>query len=39
MKIDDLDPKDLREVLKITDFEHFFNVYIDRHGNYSYNLN
>ena len=39
MKIDDLDPKDLREVLKITDFEHFFEVYIDRYGNYSYNFN
>lgn len=39
MKVRDLDDRSLREVLKITDFEHFFEVYLDKHGNYAYNLN
>ena len=39
MKIRDIDDSNLEEVLKVTDFEQFFDVYFDRYGNYSYNLN
>lgn len=39
MDITDIDDKNLQEVLKITDFEQFFEVYLDKHGNWSYNLN
>lgn len=39
MKLKDIDFKDGDVSRKITDFEHFFEVYIDRHGNYSFNLN
>ena len=39
MKIEDIDDDNLSKVLKTTDFEHFFDVYLDQYGNYSYNLN
>ncbi len=38
MRVEDLDDSSL-SVLKITDFEHFFDVYLDQHGNYAFNLN
>lgn len=39
MKARDLNVSGIQDVLKITDFENFFDVYLDQHGNYSYNLN
>lgn len=39
MKVDALHDPDLQKILKITDFENFFDVYVDKHGNWSYNLN
>lgn len=39
MKARDLNDSNLQSVLKITDFENFFDIYLDRHGNYAYNLN
>lgn len=39
MKVDELHDVNLGNVLKITDFENFFEVYVDRYGNWSYNLN
>lgn len=39
MKLKDVQFKDGNTSRKITDFENFFEVYLDRHGNYSYNLN
>lgn len=39
MKIEDIDDRNLEKVLKTTDLEHFFDVYLDKYGNYSYNLN
>lgn len=39
MKIADIDDDKLEKVLKTTDLEQFFDVYLDKYGNYSYNLN
>lgn len=39
MKIKNIEFKDGDKSRKITDFEHFFEVYLDHHGNYSFNLN
>ena len=39
MKISDIDYKPIEDNLKITDFENFLNVYIDKRGNYVFNLN
>ena len=39
MKIKDINDRNLEKVLKTTDFEQFFDVYLDKYGNYSYNLN
>jgi hypothetical protein len=39
MKISELEPTNYDEIYKITDFEHFFNVVLDRRDNYVYNLN
>ena len=38
MKIKDFQPNE-RAYLKMTDLENFFNVYLDKRGNYVYNLN
>ena len=39
MKLKNIDFKDGDKSRKITDFEHFFEVHLDRHGNYAFNLN
>ena len=39
MKLKNIDFKDGDKSRRITDFEHFFEVYLDRHGNYAFNLN
>ena len=39
MKISDVKPVNYDSIYKITDFDHFFKVYIDKRGNYMYNLN
>lgn len=39
MRLKEIEFKDGDTSRKITDFEHFFEVYLDKHGNYSFNLN
>ena len=39
MKISDIDYKPIEDNLKISDYENFLNIYVDKRGNYVFNLN